>query len=164
MAFDFGPAGRKRLRDIARSGPPEQRRLAATALASKDRYRVEEEVAVSDNASTLDTRLRVLPNGAALPPGLRAEVAASRHCRLGPCVVTLVDADRAVVAGTAYEGQSVESAVIRRRPDGVWSINPQPVAPLPPFRPELATAPVEVRTVERKQLFIDDRPVGDAFE
>ena len=36
-----------------------------------------------------------------------------------------------------------------------------------PARPILGrhgTARVEVRTVERRQLFIDGKPVGDAFE
>ena len=33
-----------------------------------------------------------------------------------------------------------------------------------PAQIDLAKAPVEVRTVTRRQLFIGDKPVGDPFE
>ncbi|MDQ3144634.1 MAG: DUF4153 domain-containing protein, partial [Pseudomonadota bacterium] len=57
MAFDFGPAGRARLAQIARSGPPEQRRLASTALSSRNRYDVGYEVAAANSGASLDRRM-----------------------------------------------------------------------------------------------------------
>ncbi|MDQ3077428.1 MAG: DUF4153 domain-containing protein [Pseudomonadota bacterium] len=165
MAFDFGPAGRARLAEIARSGPSEQRRLAATALSSRNRYDVEQEVAAADSGASLDRRLRVLPGGAALPQGLREEVAATRHCRLGDCAVVLVDESRAVVAGKLHEGDRLHATVLRLQPSGSWSAVPPPqVAPPATSAPDLRTAPVEVRTVERRQLHIDGTPVGEPFE
>jgi hypothetical protein len=165
MAFDFGPAGRARLREIARTGPPEQRKLATAALASKDRYAVEAEVQKAESAANLDTMLRVIPEGAATPPDLRSSIAATRYCRVGPCVVTLVDGNRAVIAGPLIKDDNVETALLERNEKGVWSqdIHSRFVAK-PPFRPNLETAPVELRSVERKQLFIDGKPVGEAFE
>jgi hypothetical protein len=165
MAFEFGPAGRKRLQEIARRGPPDQRRLATAALASKSRYDVDIEVQVAASAANLSSRLRVLPEGSALPPGLGQSIAQTRYCRVGPCVVTLVDDWRAVIAGPLLKDDDVESALIERDNKGVWSqdIHGSYVAK-PPFRPNLVTAPVEVRTVERRQLYIDGKPVGEAFE
>ncbi len=166
MAFDFGPAGRKRLAEIARSGPPAQRKLAATALASKDRYEVETQVAASESAANLDSMMRVVPAGNILTPDLRSAVAATRHCRVGRCVVTLVAPDRAVVAGPLFKDDNVEVEILTRQPDGKWSPSDgaAPRGPRTPFRPDLSTAPVELRTVERRQLFIDGKPVGAPFE
>ena len=165
MAFDFGPAGRSRLREIARSGPADQRKLASTALASKDRYAVEAEVQKVQSAANLDTRLRVIPEGSAIPADLHNSIAATRYCRVGPCVVTLVDDRRAVIAGPLIKDDTVESAVLERNAKGAWSqdIHSRYVAK-PAFRPNLVTAPVELRTVERRQLHIDGKPVGEAFE
>jgi hypothetical protein len=37
-------------------------------------------------------------------------------------------------------------------------------AAIPTTAPNLATVPVEVRKIERRQLFIDGKPVGRPFE
>ncbi|MEO6581736.1 MAG: DUF4153 domain-containing protein, partial [Sphingomicrobium sp.] len=165
MAFDFGPSGRRRLIELARSSSPGQRKLASAALASKNRYDVEEQVRKTDSAANLGTRLRVIPEGSALPPDLMSSIAATRYCRVGPCVVTLVDNRRAVIAGPLIKDDTVESAVLERDAKGVWSqdIHSRFVAK-PSFRPNVGTAPVELRTVERRQLFVDGKPVGEAFE
>jgi hypothetical protein len=165
MAFDFGPAGRSRLREIVRSGPPDQRRLAGAALATKDRYSVEAEVEKAKSAASLDTRLRIVPEGAAIADDLRKSIASTRYCRVAPCVVSLVDETRAVIAGALIKDGTVESAVLHRDEKGFWSqdIHSRFVTK-PPFRPDIVKAPVELRTVERKQLYIDGKPVGEAFE
>lgn len=165
MAFDFGPAGRKRLQAIARAGSPGQRKLASAALASKTRYDVEEQVQKTQSAANLGIRLRVVPEGSALPPDLLSAIAATRYCRVGPCVVTLVDDRRAVIAGPLIKDDTVETALLERNSKGAWSQDiPTPVVAKPPFRPNLATAPIEVRKIERRQLFIDGKPVGQPFE
>jgi hypothetical protein len=165
MAFEFGPSGRRRLQEIVRSGPPDQRRLATAALASKSRYEVETEVQVAATAANLTSRLRIVPQGSALPAGLGQSIAQTLYCRTEACVVTLVDDRRAVVAGPIMKGGTVESALLERNDKGAWSqdIHSRYVAK-PPFRPNLVTAPVEVRTVERRQLYIDGKPVGEVFE
>lgn len=165
MAFDFGPAGRHRLEGIARTGSPDQRRLARTALAATDRHMVEEQVRKADSALTLGTRLRIVPEGAALPAGLRESIAATRYCRVGPCVVTLVDQRRAIIAGALIKDETVESALLMPDAKGIWQqdIHSRYVAK-PPFRPDMARVPVELRTVERRMLYIDGQPVGDAIE
>jgi predicted naringenin-chalcone synthase len=165
MAFDFGPAGRRRLEQIMRSGTPDQRRLAQAALATTDRHQVEEQVRKAHSAATLEARLRVVPAGSTLPPELRESIAATRYCRVGPCVVTLVDERRAVIAGPLIKDDNVESALLMPNAKGIWQqdIHSRFVAK-PPFRPDVSRVPVELRTVERRQLFIDGKPVGDALE
>ena len=171
MAFDFGPAGRAKLRQIARTGPADQRKLARAALASDNRYEVEEQVSTTETAAKLDTMMRVVPDGATVDAPLRSAVAASRFCREARCVLVLVDADRAVVAGSLLERTDVTSVVLQRQPNGEWTQRdryasettvPRPATKAPPL-PDLATVPVEVRAVERHQLYVDGKPVGDAF-
>jgi len=165
MAFDFGPAGRRRLEQIMRSGTPDQRRLAQAALATTDRHQVEEQVRKADSAATLEARLRVVPAGSTLPAGLRESIAATRYCRVGPCVVTVVDERRAVIAGALIKDDNVETALLMPNTKGIWQqdIHSRFIAK-PPFRPDVSRVPVELRTVERRQLFIDGKPVGDALE
>jgi hypothetical protein len=165
MAFDFGPAGRRRLEQIMRSGTPDQRRLAQAALATTDRHQVEEQVRKADSAATLEARLRVVPAGSTLPAGLRESIAATRYCRVGPCVVTVVDERRAVIAGPLIKDDNVETALLMPNTKGIWQqdIHSRFIAK-PPFRPDVSRVPVELRTVERRQLFIDGKPVGEPFE
>jgi hypothetical protein len=168
MAFDFGPAGRRRLAEIARSGPLPQRTLAAAALGSKNRYEVDTEVAARQSEETLDNRVRVVPEGAAISPELRRAVARSPFCRTEPCVVVIAAPDRAVVAGRGSAREALQSEMLRRDDKGQWSIGatPAPHAPAAkaPTKPDLGTARVELRTVQRRILTVDGQPVGEAFE
>jgi len=165
MAFDFGPAGRAELKAMARSGRPDQRRLAAAALAAERRYQVDEEIAVTANASTLDERLRVMPDARALTPDLRRAIAATRYCRTGRCVVTRIDDRRWVLVG-AFGKEPLQRVLIERQEDGQWSeVMEWQSVPRPQTLPaDLATAAIEVRQVPRRQLFVDGQPVGPAFE
>ena len=176
MAFDFGPAGRRRLAEIARRAPPDQRRLAAAALISKNRYEVENDLAKRDSLANLDRFLRVIPEGAAVTPRLREAIAATRFCRSDPCVLVMVDQDRAVLAGDWRGSEAVQSQLLALASDGNWAetsatrmpipspVKGQAAVPASAARPNLATAPVEVRTVERRQLYIDGKRVGEAFD
>ena len=69
MAFDFGPSGRATLERVKRGGDPEQRMMAATALAAKDRWALSEERIV---AGPPPADLTVFPRGAPVPQELRA--------------------------------------------------------------------------------------------
>jgi len=172
MAFDFGPAGRKRLAEIAASGPADQRKLAASALSSKNRYDVQSEVEKSASAASLDRYMRVLPEGTTLSPAQRDAIAATPLCREQTCVVTLIDQRSGVVAGRVFADSNVAVNTITMNAKGQWvhdfvssapeiktSATGEKVAPI-----DFATAPIEVRTVSRRQLYIDGEAVGDTFE
>lgn len=165
MAFDFGPAGRRRLAEIARSRPVAQRQLAAAALKTDSRYEVVEAVQAAASAPLVERNLRVVPEGTNVPEGLREAVERNRFCREGPCVLTIAGADRAILVGSPRRGSSVHSLHIAPGTDGQWrehDLTATSTEPPPPA-PDL-TGEVEIRSVERRQLFVDGKPVGDVFE
>ena len=173
MAFDFGPAGRKRLAEIAKRGPADQRKLAATALQTKNRYEVETEVEKAVSATNLDRYARVLPEGAKLTPAQREAVASTPLCRVDACVVALLDERIGLVAGRTIRTGNIVLHRIERGDRGIWTHDyvdafPTDLAartrPDAPSGPDMATATIEIRPVLRRQLHIDGKPVGSAFE
>ncbi|HEX8413290.1 MAG TPA: DUF4153 domain-containing protein [Sphingomicrobium sp.] len=165
MAFDFGPAGRRRLADIARSGPLEQRKSAAAALNTKTRWEVTETVQAVASAPTIAKNLRVVPAGMQVPEGLRSAVERSRFCREAPCVLTIVDRDRAILFGRNGANDAVGSVHIERANDGTWPEHDDfPIFAGSEAQKVNLAGEVQVRTVQRRQLFVDGKPVGDAFE
>lgn len=177
MAFEFGPAGRRQLQQIVRSGSPDQRKLAATALASETRYEVETDVAKSASLANLDRFLRVVPQGAKVPPALRDAIGSTRFCRTDQCILTLIDARTAALVGHLPGADGLQNQRLVLGDKGQWTElfdAPNMIAAPPTAgrsnpdaakgQPDLATVEVQIRTVDRRQLYIDGRPVGDAFE
>ena len=167
MAYDFGPSGRSRLSTMAKSGPAELRKLADAALKA-DRYEVEPAVEAATHEAVIEKYLRVFPEGAQIPDGLRQVVARSRFCRERPCVLTIVDERRALLADAPEMGEP-QTLRIGLRSNGEWNEYDNwntldaPVATTGP-KPDVAKGKVELREVKRRQLFIDGKPVGDVFE
>jgi hypothetical protein len=102
--------------------------------------------------------------GASVPPALADMIGRTGTCGDGDCRLVFVEPKRAVLlltgCGNCYY-------LFDARPDGTWAQR----FPTPPSSyastavpPDSARGRVEVRKVERQQLFIDGRPVGDAFE
>ena len=169
MAFDFGPAGRSRLVEIARRGPADQRRLAAAALASENRYDLQVQVEKSVSAASLDRFMRVLPAGSAVGPELRDAIAETRFCREAACVLVIADSATAIITGRGSRQEVLTTQSLRRHGGGKWvatfMVGDLPLSPgTTVATPDLSTARVELRTVERRQLYIDGKPVGEAFE
>ena len=172
MAFDFGPAGRKRLAEIARNGPTDQRAFASVALGSKNRYEVEQDVGKKASAASLDRYLRILPKGAVLTPAQRDAVAATPICRIETCVVMLVNDRTGKVVGRTTKKGNLTIQEITMDEKGKWTndflgetIMPrETVKDGDSPRSDLATATIELRKVERRQLYIDGKPVGEPFE
>ena len=110
--------------------------------------------------------MRVQPAGRQVPPVLRSAIAGSYFCRGVPCVVTFVDDRRVVVVGSAGKGLHLQSSHFALDDAGLWQQNydlQQTGKAQPLTTTDVATARVELRTVERRQLFVDDKPIGDAF-
>ena len=165
MAFDFGPAGRRKLAEIAREGPVQQRQPATAALNTTSRYEVAEAVQAAASAPTAERNLRVVPQGSPIPEGLRTLALRDQFCRAGPCVLTIVAPDHAILVGSPRPDTSVSSLHIRRLVNGEWheqDINATSAEPAP--NPPSLSGKAEIRTVQRRQLFVDGKPVGDVFE
>jgi hypothetical protein len=162
MAFDFGPEGRDRLKAIVSKGKPNERKLADQALKADNRYDVEVVEQVKTEQE-LDRYLRKIPSDLQLPTDLRIIVANANLCRERQCVLVQIAPDRMALVGRHFDKGPVERIELALK-GGKWELGPLRNEPQPEFQPNLATAPVEIRTIERRQLFVDGKPVGEPIE
>jgi hypothetical protein len=162
MAFDFGPEGRERLKSIAERGGADKRKLADQALKAENRYDVEV-VEQVETLEELDRYLRKVPSDLQLSPELRRAVANASFCRERPCVLVQVADDRMALAGRYHENGPLEAVELKLM-DGKWQSGVTRPSTDAVAEPDLTRATIEVRTIERKQLFVDGKPVGPDME
>lgn len=164
--FDFGAPGEAALRDLAKTGKTaEVRRYASAALALKNRWDPDP-AEVTRQADSLDTRITILPQKAALDPKLRKRLldyelcgSAGQHCLIvyrpgeDHAVITIVPSDRCKactpIVRLLYRGQ------------GDWDSSGTTASVQPAMVAAVRAGRVEMRRVERRQLFIDGQPFGD---
>jgi hypothetical protein len=164
MAFDFGPAGRRSLERIAGTGPAAQRQLAATALKSKERYRVQMAAEDVQRQAGVERRVRLLSPDIELTPVVRRRLASQGGCtEEAPCSVMRVDSNRLLVVWQGAD-KSVVSSVLDLAHDPLDIDAPMVTRDLSPKVEDFQKARIEIRTIERRQAFIDGKPVGDPFE
>ena len=160
MAFDFGPEGRDQLKAIVSEGKPNERKLADQALKADNRYDVEivEQVKTEQE---LDRYLRKIPSDLQLPTDLRIMIANANLCRERPCALVQIAPNSMVLAGSYHDNGPIET-IHYTSTDGQWT-TARPVADAV-AETNLSTATVEIRTIERRQLFINGKPVGQNME
>lgn len=161
MAFDFGPAGRRRLGELARSAPVPWRERATAALQANERWRLAEQTRAAAEAGAIAGRLRALSPDATPTADIVERVARSRLCaRDAQCGLIRLDAARLVLLVADGQKRRVESHVIdlRQQADGQAASSALPAAV------DLDKAQVEVRSITRRQIHIDGRPVGKPFD
>lgn len=179
LKFDFGPAGRRALERIAKSGPADQRELAAKTLKEDSRWQA---VAIQQDVETakaVTERLRILPKPVPLPDGLiEAFNLRSISDEAKGTAYTLIYAPgdkEAVMVYRACDQCDVEVQIRRADDTGHWRVNNAFDKPIPPdsaqFQKDddalakaIASGKVEVRTVNRRQVFVDGKPIGSDFE
>src|SRR3546814_14240778 len=97
MAFDFGPSGRKTLAEIAKSPDKTKANLAKWALQSEDRWQLvgaDKKIDVKKaefEAKKIEEKVRVLPQGRTLTPGVYSMLRERRYCHDVLCVARWVD-------------------------------------------------------------------------
>jgi hypothetical protein len=172
IRFDFGPAGRRALERIRDTGPANLRAFAATALASKVRWAAAEPARLRRSARQLETNLRVLPENVPVPPELRVALSQSAACQFGPCtLIWRPGANEAVAVGFPCERCDVSPVRVVRDEQGGWLVNPDigpGISTGTSRNPEaqqraVAAGQVEVRPVQRRQVFVNGQPVGPIF-
>jgi hypothetical protein len=180
MRRDFGPSGVRaleRLRDEGRS--PDIRAQAATALLEDERRKMDRVDAPQRKRVTVE-EIRVLPRPAALPPALAEAVTAPNLCTSGRrCFVFFEEgATSAVVvsgpycpqdipAGTIMENNCLTSVSALRLTSRGWIEGEPHESALAHGKADLEALmrnPPEIRPVQRRQIFVGDRPVGEPFE
>lgn len=170
MGFDFGPSGRAALAGLAKSPDKVTRVRAADALAAKDRWGIEtgRGLEAADQAylgKTLEEKVRVLPVGRTLPAAVYAVIRDDQRCRIAPCIAYWVNDERIAVVS---RGSGPLGFVMKRPKDGVW-VNQYDAGMARDDDKDVTSdmiekGVVEVRTVQRRQIFIGGKPVADEFE
>tara|TARA_R110000782_G_scaffold167129_4_gene259138 strand:- start:24817 stop:26523 length:1707 start_codon:yes stop_codon:yes gene_type:complete len=161
LRFDFGPAGMKALKKLAKQGKTKEiRTAAADALKSDDRYAASQARQRTETLGNITT----FPKDASLPQALRDRLAqigyctASEQCNL----IYRPDAGQAILIGRWGNR-------ILRLENGAWAEDNRPTPVIgkedaQKMNEAFARGKVEIRSVPRQQVFIDGKPVGDAFE
>jgi hypothetical protein len=165
LRFDFGPSGRRALGELARSPDPVIRQRAREALRAASRWAIASpEPAAPARSVRAPANLRV-EGGKAVPAALSDLVARDGQCAYGEaCRLVFLTAGRAILLHPGC--RHCAPRLFDARPDDTWvqRLPPPPVTTSNGPLPDTANGRVEVRKVERQQLFIDGRPVGDPFE
>ncbi|HKX92147.1 MAG TPA: DUF4153 domain-containing protein [Sphingomicrobium sp.] len=190
MAFDFGPSGRARLEQVARTAAPEVRTMAQTALKTTNRWDVRQEELV---AGPPPTELTVFPQGATVPDDLRqlllqgtkgerAFCAGGGACRVypqadGATFAVIMDGCANLPADQRADPKincSRDPAVFVRE-DGAWAnaydrdysaLALRPTNEAASLKQELDAierGDVKVVPVEKRQLVIGGKPSGRVF-
>ncbi|MBV8685890.1 MAG: DUF4153 domain-containing protein [Alphaproteobacteria bacterium] len=164
LRFDFGPAGRRALVRLAESGPAEVRKRAQEALAAKYRYDL-----LPDPAAMRPASLRLAVDGnAPVPDALRLAIARDGYCTGNECRLVFETPRRAILLGFTCAGCLPFVRLYVPAPSGGWGGSEPGGAPPPPaVAVPIAVrrdGKVELRTVEKKQVFLDGKPVGPVFD
>lgn len=187
LAFDFGAPGQAALKRLA--GSPDSK-IAAKAVAvakAGTRYDVEQIVQRDRALAGIGDRLRVLPAPVAVPPGLLKILPGWDAC--GPddtarcTVIYRAGATEAwVLQASCFETMpeaigtpatvSAPNCEVGRfvQTGGAWEpLNrnrprQMPLAERQRFAAAFARGQIDIRPVQRRQLFVGGVPVGEAFE
>jgi len=167
MAFDFGGAGRNHLAEIQKSGLAGQRELAKAALKSENRYSLGTETKSVAQQARLDQYLLVLSPDIDLTPKLTSEITKGwQGCNDRPCALVRIDRNRLLLVTSSAGNDIVSSRIIYL--DSLGKDQQELASKLDRKAAvegvDLKSVPIEIRAVQRRQLFVDGKPVDDPFE
>ncbi|MEE4451557.1 DUF4153 domain-containing protein [Novosphingobium resinovorum] len=165
LRFDFGRAGRDAVARLAKEGRTKDiRSAAAHALRETNRYALEPRNLPERKPLPYNRdHLIVLPHGSQLPAALYEELSGYSACYTAKaCVVRHEPGSREAVIVTS-------SGTSLYRLDGdAWKADDRnPVRSEKQgdrIREGVAAGKVEVRTVTRRQVYVDGLPLGETFE
>ena len=186
MAFDFGPAGHKALAELKNTASAEFTSRIENTLSAKTRYiaRRNENDRESQNKGTL----RVMAGVQTIPEGLLNRLQQDRTCKYGYCYLYWSKSGREVIlvnrtCSSEWFGDCRPDVYLYKLQRGFWTSSNQsadithlydtlPSSEKPEskeaFLRQLDTAAeqgsIELRPVQRMQLYIDGVPVGPTME
>ena len=163
LAFDFGPSGRARLAEIARSGRTSWRNLAAKALSADQRWGIEAATNAAIQADEIKERIRPLQPDIELTPKLLERIARRRSCepRMQCLLMRAGDQKYALITRYPDGGHISASLIDLAKSEDMDAIRP---APPPPSVDDLSKARIEIRPVPKRQVFVNGKAVGEEFE
>lgn len=191
LAFDFGEPGRKALERFKASKNEAIRKGATEAATATYRWDAPDGTQAVREES-LDKTLRILPAGTPLPTELREAIAESWKCRGEPCTLAFLPEGKEAVLLVHSQFQpeptpatkpATSSRVVRSARyggsdiveryllvGGKWVDADEAIASStdtvsdPRAKAGLDSGQIEVRPVQRRQVFVGGVPVGDPFE
>ncbi len=174
LRFDFGAPGEAAVKRLVTEGATPEIRAAASVAAKADvktRYDVQRQQVA---AIGIEERLVIKPQTVPLPAPLRQALTNFNGCtKAARCVLFYQPgATSAVLVGKPWSGAVQIDARRLRAVDGDWYEVPDmetvPEADIAKRNARqsaaLAEGQVEIRTVERRQVFVGGEPVGEPFE
>lgn len=188
MAFDFGPKGRAILQTMATGADPKRAEMAKATLAAKSKWDVDNEQIATVAEKPLEQRL-IVDGGGAVEPSLLSAIQQNGTCKKDICRVVQIDPNTVLVlrvkgqvdadaqsdepksdqSAKVVEIDAVRGSILRLRKDdkGVWESKystRELAQEADSWNGEAtATTRVEIRTIQKKQVFIDGKPYDEPF-
>jgi hypothetical protein len=170
MAFDFGPSGREALAKIAKSPDRAKADLAKWVLKSEDRWELvgyDKKIDIRKaefEAKKIEEKVRVLPEGRTLPPGVYSMLQERRYCHDVLCVARWLDDGRLII----IRPPNASMLLAPKNESGEWQEDPFAYGNIRHSddltNEELKNATVEVREIKRLQVFVNGVRAGEDFE
>jgi len=170
--FDYGPPGRAAIRRLAAtSSNPVVRSYAVKTSKLETRWAEAPNAAARDGGAPLMSRLTILPAPVPLDDALRRRLLAYDACGMGreACLLRYVPGqDYALVVRSPGENCSGcnETISLLKRDGHGWATEAAYLASgneAKAMAPAIRAGRIEMRPVQRRQLFIDGMPIGDAI-
>lgn len=164
LRFDFGPPGEAAVRRLAKEGStPEIREAAGYALKERNRWNLEAAIAPPRRPPVDPSLVTILPHGAKLPEDLYRKLSEFSACDTNLRCLVRYDRARGEAIIVTSSGTN-----LYRLEAGQWRyqdrFRTRDKAELDTIGRGLSEGNIEVRKVERRQVFINGVPVGDDFE
>ena len=171
MAFDFGPEGRERLAEIARSGPAAQRPLATYALKAEDRWALYRETQDIETRAELERRVRLLSTDIRWTDDLKRRLSQHGDCQGDQqCALIRLSPDKLVLLRSHGEDSPLLASVVDLASppavagarDGPVAVDVASTATTRIEGVDLGKAKIELRDVTVRQVHVNGQPVGQA--
>jgi hypothetical protein len=159
---NFGPAGRGALQKLRASKDVRVAMAARASDQADNRYQVRDAALARSRIDPVRRNLR-MADGAQPSDALVTAMARQGICTRSRCVAVVLGDTRYAVVGNRFEGGSIDRVIV----DVAQPENDLDTA-LERDRDSkdvlVSGARVEVRSVERRQVFVDGKPMGEPFE
>ncbi len=159
---DFGPAGRHALQRLRAS---EDARVATAAKASDQadsRYQAQDAARARSRIDPVRRNLKMADGSQPSNALVKATAQQYGLCTKLPCIAIALGGSRYAVVGNRYERGSIDRVIVdSTEPESNRGVAREVDVDYDNLSP---SARVEVRTIERSQIFVDGKPVGEPFE
>jgi len=180
LRFDFGEPGKAAVARLTKSGNVAIRTTALQVMKSVDRWALAGEQDSKAQAERIARELRIVPAKVPLPPGLlesfnRFDRYASKADTRAYALLYKPGDTVAVMVSYTCDTCLPDVDVRRLSADGKWErpgsgygdagkTNDEVKAQARQVGAAVARGEVEIRTIERRQVFVNGNPFGDVFE